>query len=249
MQTLLVDVEGGAASVRDREGPNLRIEDAPDFPKVEEIFWRIQRGYFTPDVVVIDTLTTMASTTRQDVVIDPKEIAGKSIWQNREKVIPAQRDWGIMTDLIGRLLRMYRQLPAVTVYVCHEREREDPMTGATKIGPDLNPALLQDVIAFSDVVAHLLILPEIEIDGHVYPAGTRRLRIVPDQKYMAKARAPQGKAIPPILLNPTLPQLLSLGIGRKIVVYGFPSAGKTTFACSGAGEPATKNTPPGSREE
>src|SRR5437667_240238 len=99
MKTLLIDIEGGSASVKDKIGPELDVYSAPSYAAVEHLFWEIQKGELEADVVVIDTLTTWANTTRQDVVIDPDLIAGKSLWQNREKVMPAQRDWGVMTDL------------------------------------------------------------------------------------------------------------------------------------------------------
>ena len=231
----IADCEEGTASIGNlvASGDVVPVT-CSKFAHVEDAFWRVKRGEVAGvDMFGWDTMTTMATTTRHDIIVDPEELGGASLWLHKGKLTAAQRDWGNMSDLMNRLARMIRSLPIPTVFVCHEGEREDPQTGINKFGPDLNQAILRDVIAFSDAMVRLSIAPESfkAPDGKEYPAGTRVLRLASNGNAMAKVRVPEDVVVPPIIADPDFTKLVAaLGfVPKKLTIYGASGVGKTRF--------------------
>ena len=234
----IADCEEGTASIANLvTSGEVQRHDCKQFSDVQEAFWKVKRGEVAGvDLFAWDTVTTMATTTRHDIVVAPDDLGQSSLWDNRGKLTAAQRDWGSASDLINRLARMIRALPMPTIFVCHEGEREDPQTGIKKFGPDLNQAILRDVIAFSDAMLRLSIAPEAfkAPDGQDYPAGTRVLRLASNGNAMAKVRVPEDVTIPPIIADPDFAKLVAaLGfVPKKLTIYGPSGAGKTRFVGS-----------------
>lgn len=238
MRVALIETERGEASVQHLIDKGLvTVYPCSTFKEVEQTYWSIKRGDIKCDMVVIDTITTLATTTRQDVTL----AESADLWADRERVASQMRDWGKMSDLINRLMRLYRNLPQHSIFICHEGEREDLQSESKKKGPDLNPAIYKDIIAFSDVIARVN-LAGIEFpkdpknpDGEKWPIGTRVLRLKPSDEATAGARVPEGVNLPAIIPDPTLGKIVEAFGGRlprAITLYGVPKVGKTRLSCS-----------------
>lgn len=243
LTTLLVDTEESRQSVQDLiDARTVDWIDARRFNAVESAYRELWAKTIVADVVVVDTITTLATTTRQDLIIDPASSGGVApLWDNRLNLKTKIGDWGDMSDLLNRMLRAYRELPQITVFCCHEGERTDPTatTSIEKRGPDLNAAVLRDVIAWSDAVIRVSVLGQtIEVDGETYGPETRCLRLKPSASAMAKTRAALGRPYPEILFVRETDNALrkleaALGyLPKKITLYGPSGAGKTTTATS-----------------
>ena len=235
---LLLDTESGSLSVDHyvRSG-DVDVRRCEKFKDVESAFWEVQRGRIKPDLIAVDTLTTLATTTRHDIIVDPEQMGDASLWQHRGKLTAAQRDWGNMSDLINRLMRMIRSLPVPTVFICHEGEREDPQYGINKLGPDLNASILRDVIAFSDALVRLSYSADaFKVGEKDYAPGTRVLRLASNATAMAKVRVPEDVPQPPsIVPDPTWTSFVAaLGgvMPQKTTIYGSSGSGKTRLVGS-----------------
>ena len=242
---LLCDTEGGSIVVRSRiKSGAIDLRSTKTYDALDQVVWAVLRKQIKPSCIAIDTLTTFTTTTRLDMVIDPANVQPGSLWAQRGRMTASQRDWGEMSDMTIRLLRMLRDWSDTnnvpSILVCHEGEREDPVTGLNKQGPDLNAMLLKDVYALTDMVLRLsLTQQDIKSkSGTTYPAGTRELRLAPNPSAMAKSRIPDDVPNPsPIILDPTWEKLVDAFGGEippKITLYGASGVGKTRLLGSAA---------------
>jgi hypothetical protein len=241
MAVLYLDTEKGALSIRSRiKNGSIVRKYTPNITSLHAAAWSgLVRAKTKPDAVVIDTLTTLATTVRLDVVIDPRKVDGATDpWENRGLLTASQRDWGEMSDLIIRDLRMIRdnETEVPSVFVCHEGDREDPTTDIKKDGPDLNKMLLRDVYALSDLVVRIYLTDKTIKDKQdvVHPAGSRVLRIKANPASMAKCRFPDDVPEPdsPLIFDPTWEKLVDTyggTIPERVLLYGPSGVGKTRF--------------------
>ena len=131
-RTLLVDTEGGTLTVRHlirnfwnpdsrtaqviNEDGMVDVEFAPKLADVEKVLWRLRRNGYADnyDVVVLDTLTALASTHRHDVIFKRTGLNPEEIAPNILKLGSEQRDWGVASDNLIIILRQFRSLPCLT---------------------------------------------------------------------------------------------------------------------------------------
>ncbi len=236
-KTALIDTEEGNLPVRHL--PNVEIFLAKtqfDLEKALETIWSKPAGYYSR--VVFDTISTASTTAMLNLSFDPSKGRKISVWGQKADLQFTQADWGEMSKMLIYFTRNLFELPGspTTVILCHEGEREHPIDGTKIASPDLNRMLLKDVYGLSDVVLRLGKVPQkIDIDGVSYPAGTRILRLLDAPRYLIKERVSYGTKLPELFPNPTLTKYLNLFDPalrpRKILIYGGPGVGKTTFSC------------------
>jgi hypothetical protein len=196
------------------------------------------------DVVVLDTLNSLANMTRGDVKLgtDPTEL----LMPKRDKIL-ADKNYLTVYELAGQfILRRLKNLGksgegARIIVTCHEAEKIDDSTipPTKRRGPDVNPALLGALLGASSDVFRLRSLEEgITNDKGeiVLPADTRIMELRRTDEIMAKFHVPLSKVpeIKRILVQPTLPKLYE-HLGKKptwLTIYGSPGVGKSTFATS-----------------
>lgn len=232
VKTILIDTENGYESVADLiDAGTVERVHAPTYLDVAKAIRDIRSGKIKGDVIVLDTLTSLATRTRRDMVGEINDSV--SVWENRNKLQSQQKDWGSMSDALGRMLLEFTGLPQRLIVLSHEGMRDDGQ-GTEKKAPDLNAALLREVLAYSSGIVRLATLARpLDYEGTVYPVHTRVLRTLGDENCIAKLHTTLSANAPPLIFNPTWAKLVgALGSTPKtLAIYGSPGSGKTTFAC------------------
>lgn len=205
------------------------------FAETENIFWHIYYGRIPmPKVLIVDTVTRLATNTRLDVVLDPALKGQKTIESLGEGAVTNKREYGITGDKIIRLLRNIYELPCISMFLAHESQREDPMSTVDKTTVDLQRMILSNVITATDAVVRLRPTPTpIEHNGLLWPAGSRQLLLAPTSDSAVGVRS--HLELPPFLMNPTLDDFVRAIGGwqyfpHNMIVFGPPKIGKTCFA-------------------
>lgn len=108
--------------------------------------------------------------------------------------------WGIVTEMVRRLFRHYRDLPCHFAWAALERRDVDETDGMVRYGPKVNPGLQGDITGYVSVVLHTWVDGE-DADGELFVAHTRRAG-----KYTAKDRL---DATPHRLAEPTFDRLFA----------------------------------------
>lgn len=108
--------------------------------------------------------------------------------------------WGVVTEMIRRLFRKYRDLDCHFAWAALERRDVDEVDGTVLYGPKVNPGLQGDITGYVGIVLHTYVDGD-DADGPLYVAHTRSTG-----KYTAKDRL---DALPsPKLHVPTFERLV-----------------------------------------
>ena len=192
------------------------------------------------DLVIIDTVTSLANTTRGDMKLGTE--LTESLWDKRS-IFFADKNYLTVYEAasqsIMRRIKNIRARGARIITVCHEDEQVDPATLAKKRAPQVNEAFYRSLLAASSDVFRLSALsePELNEKGEVkYPADTRFLQLRNTDEAVAKYHVEREHSakVPKRLSNPTLPRLYK-ALGKKpswALIYGPPGVGKTTLCVS-----------------
>lgn len=90
--------------------------------------------------------------------------------------------WGVVTEMVRRLFRKYRDLPCHLAWAALERRDVDESDGTVQYGPKVNPALQGDITGYVSIVLHTYVDGD-DAEGPLYVAHTRQTG-----KYAAKDR-------------------------------------------------------------
>jgi hypothetical protein len=90
--------------------------------------------------------------------------------------------WGVVTEMIRRLFRKYRDLDCHFAWAALERRDVDDSDGTVRYGPKVNPGLQGDITGYVAIVLHTYEDGD-DADGPLYVADTRSTG-----KYVAKDR-------------------------------------------------------------
>ena len=195
------------------------------------------------DLVIVDTVTSLANTTRGDMKLGTDLTA--SLWDQRS-IFFSDKNYLTVYEAAGqsimRRIKNLRARGARIITVCHEDEQLDPATLGKKRAPQVNEALYRSLLAASSDVFRLYALADDELNqetGEVkYKADTRFLQLRNSEEAVAKfhVEREQVEKIPSRLSNPTLPRLYKALAKRPswCLLYGPPGAGKTSLAVSEA---------------
>jgi hypothetical protein len=200
-EVLFIDIEGGTQSLV-HSYPNVKKVRVSTWPQMQEVYHALfyeQHGYRT---VVLDSLTEIQRF-NMDYVMQKAS-------QERDKVdvdVPAQRDWGVSSNQVKRMIRGFRDLPMNTIFTALSKEERDPKTGQAYIKPDLPGKLAGQVPGFLDIVSYYYLKEVPVVEGQ---EDTRMARILLSQateKVTAKDRS--GK-LPQVLYDPTMAMLFDI---------------------------------------
>lgn len=199
---LFLNAEGGTLSVS-KFYPDIDIVNITDFMQMQSIFDALRKGNHGYKTVVIDSITelhrqSMAKIMFDTVTKDP----------NRDLEVPAQREWGKAGEQIRKLIRMFRDLPAInTIFVALETEVGEE--GRPKqIGPSLPGKLFKEVPGYVDIVARMYHVQVTEGDKRV----TKRVLLTSGtDKIIAKDRT---DCVPTPLPDPTMVPIYTAFVGN-----------------------------------
>lgn len=207
LKTLIIDFnEQGTISVKRQ--PNTFRYDVQYWEELDWIYWYLKAGKHDYEVVVLDTVTSMASICMKFALGD--EVSRDA---SRDPLVPDKRAWGKVGQLMQLRIADFRNLPLHTVFTAHERitESEDEQTEetVTEVVPSLSPAPRETLIGAVHVIGRLYTRDIESIDKKTKKKVTkpeRRLLIGPHPKYVSKVRIdPSAPVQPPkIVRNPTM---------------------------------------------
>jgi hypothetical protein len=230
----------GSASISDLIPDPIRSYSCPNVQTAENVLWEVVKGRLPAQFVMLDTITGFTQRGLQDLVSESSD----GIWKNRKK-FKAERDhYGWLGDVANRFTGILREFSGYSIILAHERSteglasREDPLSGGDKMTPDLQRKILTNLLTFADAIVRLYPSPvPVQMDGVVYPAGTRLLALTATESHTAGVRVPMSRPIPSMMIvhegDPyafaRFVQILGY-IPHNTVIYGPPKIGKTIFA-------------------
>jgi hypothetical protein len=238
-----LDTENGRGSIQDliTEGKVVSY-DASTYEKAEQVFWAIYNKQIKADVIVLDTITTLADNYVAAVTLDPenqKFEQGTTWWSQRKKMRQNQDIWNIVNFGMGQIMQGIRNLQQPSIFLAHETERDDPTADGEveRHMPSLTPKILKRVMAYSDIVCRIYKTATPFVDGGVqYPVNTRVLQLENTANAYTGVRLTpaQTAATPSYIADPTLAKLAGAigGLPHALTIYGFPKTGKTVLACT-----------------
>ena len=194
---LLIDFEGGTLSLAGDYG-NVEVVRAMSWKKVDELYGDLynKNPYKT---VILDSLTEtqkfcMQEVMRETVIAHPE----------RDRDVPAQREWGKSGEQITRLVRALRDLPCNTIFTALAHEQMNDSGVVVKIRPGLPGQLKGNVPGYMDIVAYMY--KKEVVSG---PNRTNKILMLTrgTEKITAKDRS--GK-LPPLLEAPTMQEIYNL---------------------------------------
>lgn len=193
------------------------------------------------DTFILDTITTFAATCRGDFKLGND--AAVSYWEKRNVFFADknyQTNYEAAGQLIMRRLKDLSNLGAKIIVTAHEKEKEDQtvIPPIKRRGPDINDALLGNLIGSSSDVARLRVVFEDEYNGDKlkFKKGQRVLEFGPSEDYMSKtgvSLALSGK-VPSVITRPSYTKVCKAlqKVPRWLTTYGPPGTGKSTFTLS-----------------
>lgn len=188
---LVLDVEGGAATLRHRK--DIDVVRIRSFRELVEVWKQLQ---ITKDLeyktVLVDSLSELQKLDMNDIMT--------SVLQrdpDRDPDVPSQREWGKSVNHMREIVRRFRDLPCNTIFTSLAKESKDVESGRVNVTPSLPGKLASEVPGFLDIVVYLY--TDVERDIVV-----RRLLAQPTRKFAAKDRL---AALGTVLENPTIPMI------------------------------------------
>lgn len=207
LRTLIIDFnEQGTISVKRR--PNTIVYVVQYWKELDWVYWMLKSGKHDFEVVVLDTVTSMANICMKSVLGDEH-----SRDASRDPMTPDKRHWGKVGELMKLRITDFRNLPLHTVFTAHERvtetENEDDDDTHTEVVPSLSPAPREALIGAVHVVGRLYTREVTVIDKKKKKSVKkyeRRMLIGPHERYVSKVRIdPEQKVQPPrVVRNPTM---------------------------------------------
>jgi hypothetical protein len=216
----------------------------PTFVAFDKHYQNLMSANLTSaDLVILDTLTRMADTTRGDMKLGVDETA--DYWDKRSLYLGGDKNYLTVfeaaTQFLMRRLRNISARGARVTVICHEDETLDPEAMVKKWAPAVNKALYQSLVGTCTDVFRLVEIMEEETlaDGKVIPVGTRKLQLHKDDYAICKYQVtPQTDGtwpnVPKFVYNPNMHKVEKVLKKRPsfMCLYGAPGAGKTSLAVS-----------------
>jgi hypothetical protein len=195
---LFVDIEGGAATIRNRQGIDIpsAIKSIQEMEALYNKLWKsIDKGKLYYKTVVVDSLSELTD-------VDMRSIMKEAYQRNPDKVdkdVPSQREWGKARSHMRTIVRAFRDLPCNVIFTAQlatVQEEGQP----TLNQPGFAGKLRTELPGFMDVVGYLYA----DVQGEVI---TRKLQVQGTRRVVAKDRT---STLGSVLENPTIPMMFDL---------------------------------------
>ncbi len=210
---LLLDIrEQGTksiADVKDVDVFNVTSWDDVSPTNPASIFYALKEQPTLYRTVVFDTLTQL-----QDVAM---EKVLQETGRANEK--PYLADYGTVNTMVKNLVRAYKELPMVKIFLCQEKVSNTDGVAAEQLnpecGPAVSPGIALAVCAAMDVIGHCYIDESpVKQGGQVRSVIQHKLRLKPHRNYLAKVRKPLSVDVPDFIVNPTYDDILAIVQGK-----------------------------------
>ena len=149
-RTLLIDVEGGTLSLKDKY---------PDVESVRVKSWDEMQGvydalYDSSDytTIIIDSLTEVQKMSMDKVM---KRLVEEH--EERDVDVPGMREWNINIEQTRKFVRAFRDLPVNTIFTALVKADRNPRTGQMKRKPSLSGKVADEIAGFLDIVCYLYV--------------------------------------------------------------------------------------------
>lgn len=214
LKTLIIDCnEKGYASVRKR--PNVEIYEVTRWEDLDPIYWFLRGGKHDYQVVVIDTITMLASVGMKWVLKDDLERD-----MSRDPMTPDRRSYLKLGEVLKDAIIKFRNLPYHIIFNAQEKTTtDDDEEGNTLIEthPELSPAPRSVLLSATNVIGRIYV-SEVELNGK--KIMERRMLLGSRPKYVSGNRFEELR---PIERNPTLQSFINR-------IYGGNDADTTSSA-------------------
>lgn len=151
---LYLDTEQGRLSLKKFypeaiKSGRLDVVPVNDFKRIQKIYDELERGKHGYKTVVIDTLSELQRKAL-GLIMDAAVLKDSE----RDRDVPAQREWGKVGEQIERLVGAFRDLSMHSIFICHVNTKDD-VNGITKGWPGLRGRMGRDVAGMVDEVFYL----------------------------------------------------------------------------------------------
>lgn len=206
-RTLIVDVERGLTSVA---GTGVEAYPAKTYKDLQDLYIYLRaEGHREYDLLGVDSLTQL----QKFVLADTLENKVRNR-EARDYYRANQDDYALSNEKMRRWLWDIRSLPMHTIFVCLSLEIPLAEGGAVRT-VNLSEKFRDSVLAYSDFVVMLDVVPKAKVDGAVVE-NVRRLRLLSDGSFVAKVRRQPGlPPSPPHIAAPTLDVFFKILKGGK----------------------------------
>lgn len=205
LKTLIIDFnEKGSISVKRQ--PNVYVYKVQYWTELNDIYWYLKNGNHDFQVVVLDTVSSMA-------LIGMKWVLGDDASRdaNRDPLMPDKRSWGKLGEVLKTSFINWCNLDMHVIFTAHERttvfDDEDEGTSITITHPALSPAPRDALISWVHVVGRIYKRKvSKKIKGKSKKVTEFRMLVGDNEKYVTKLRQdPTSEVlVPDIVRNPTL---------------------------------------------
>lgn len=195
---LVLDVEGGAATLRKR--PDVMVVRVKSIVDLMKIYAEVDKAIATnaedaPKTVMVDSLTELQKLDMNDIM---RALLGQN--PDRDPDVPSQREWGKSSNHMRQIIRKFRDLPCNVIFTALAKRDQDDNAGTVVTVPSLPGKLATEAPAFLDVVGYMF--TQIE-DNKI----ERRMLCQPSRTKLAKDRL---GVFGDVLRNPTIPVMWDL---------------------------------------
>lgn len=201
---LVIDVEGGTFSLRDRysDVDVVRVKRWIDIQNIYgALFDQAKNGVLEYNTLVLDSLSEIQKFSMEQIMAEV--VKGDP---ERDRDVPSVREWGKNLEQIRRLVRAFRDLPLNCLFTALAMNDKDQRSGLITTRPSLSGKMGAEVAGFVDLVSYMYTKIK---DGKI----ERYLLNQPTDRQVAKDRS--GR-LPLVLQDPTMQSIHDFIFGDAV---------------------------------
>jgi phage nucleotide-binding protein len=206
LRTLIIDCnEKGYATVRKQD--NVDIYELSKWEQIDGIYWHLKKGDHPYKVIVIDTITMLASIGMRWVLKDDVDRDA-----NKDPIAPSRLSYQKLGQLLEEQIIRFRDLPYHIIFCAQEKssgtEDEDGNT-VMEIHPELSPKPRSVLLSATNLIGRLYVREVEGKDGK--KVMQRRMITQAMPKYAAGGRFDELRKIE---VNPNLGEFIKRVYGE-----------------------------------
>lgn len=193
LKTLIIDCnEKGFASVRKQA--NVDVYLVEKWEDLDPIYWLLRSGKHEYQVIVIDTITMLASVGMKWVLKDDVERD-----MTKDPLTPDRRSYLKLGEMLKDAIIKFRNLPYHIIFTAQEKtSTDDDEEGNTLIEthPELSPAPRSVLLSSTNVIGRIYVREtEKEVKGVTKKVMERRMLLGSFPKYVSGNRFEELRAV------------------------------------------------------